>query len=306
MGHLAAAGGLIERAVSEAIDAVAAPSLRAEVIRLALAWARRADIPERGPDAGDFVRGPLYHAAQEVLGPQLAASIRDELMPVTDMVADEEISEVRPSTPVRGYAPLPEAPARVADGDDAFPVLEVTEAEGDDFPVLEIAEADDDDFPVLELASDVPTEDVLHPFDGDGEEAPDSGRRPMQLTDPAPGRMRKLLVASRDPEALSELSRALVGVAALQPVADALAILEQLGPEDVMLVDCGRPTVRLETLLAMAPEIPAGARIVLWRERPDLEQQLSALGDGLPGDWICCGDHATSEDAAAVCRVLFH
>lgn len=269
----ARAGGLVERAVVEAIDAVAAPARRAEVLRLALTWARLDVVPEDGRGVADFVEGPLYRAAEEVLGAELAASIRDQLTPLVEMVAYDEVSEVRPSTP--GLRPTP--------------------LDDDDFPELTIeGAANDDDFPVLELEDDAASEPAPSRL----------AARPLLLTDPAPGTVPTLFVASLDPTAVQELGKAMVGVAALEPVSDALAVLEGLGEGDVVVIDCRRPSVGLGTLVALAPELPKGARVVLWRERPEQHEQLAQLGTGMPKDWICCGADAKPEDVATVCRVL--
>jgi hypothetical protein len=261
MNEAAKARGLVEQTVTEAIDAVAAPARRVAVLKLALTWARREAVPERGPEVAEFVEGPLFRAAQELLGHELAEAIRLELAPIVRMTASQEISEVRPSTPVEGYAPLP------------------PDEPEDDFPELTVEAAPEEPF-----------------------EAP---RRQAAVTDPAPGSLPLLLVASVDPSTLQQLGRALAGVASLEPARDALAILENLGEGDVVVVDCHRPSVRLETLLALSPELPGEARVVLWREAADLEAQLAAFGSGLPRDWIRCGEDADADDVAAVCRVLF-
>ena len=73
---------------------------------------------------------------------------------------------------------------------------------------------------------------------------------------------------------------------------------------DLVVIDCRRPVVSVETLLALGPELPPGARIVLWGERADLEHRLSTIGIALPQSWVCCGPHASAEDVGAVCRVL--
>lgn len=265
----ARAGGLVQRAVVEAIDAVAAPALSAEVLSLALKWARCDTVPEGGLEVAEFVEGALYRAAEEVLGAERAGAIRDQLTPLVEMVAYEEVSSVRPSTP--GLRPTP--------------------LDDDDFPELTIEEPRDAPAPLLELDEPLP------------EEA--KRARPLYLTNPAPARLPFLFVASRDPTAVQELGAALIGVAAIEPVNDALAVLEGLAEGDVVVIDCERPSVGLGTLVALAPELPKDARVVLWREREEQHEQLANLGTGMPGDWICCGADASPDDVATVCRVLF-
>ncbi|MCB9593398.1 MAG: hypothetical protein H6719_11760 [Sandaracinaceae bacterium] len=246
----------MERAVVEAIDALAVPKVRNAVLALALRWAQHERIPERGPEVADFVRGALFAAAEQVLGQGAAESLEGQLLPVAEMVRSTEVSSVRPSRP----------PGRTTPGD--FP--EVTY---------------------------VPPPVLSHPPAEPG---------PLYPTDPAPERVQIVAVASMDPGGLSEMSRALVGVATVHAVRDALAILEELDQRetDLVVVDCRRPVVSVETLLALGPELPSDARIVLWGERADLEERLGVIGIELPDNWVCCGPHASAEDVGAVCRIL--
>ncbi len=259
MMSTARAGGLVERAVAEAIDAVAIPSVRERVISLALRWARRSDIPERGPDVGHFVRDALYRAVESALGPEAAASVRDELDPVVEMVADNEVSEVRPSWPALLF--------------------------------------DDDDEPELTIEIE----------DEDEDEEPARREHGLLLaTTPAPAQLPLLLMASSNPGSVDRLGHALRGVALLEPVRDALSVLEGFGREETALivVDCRHPTIQAETLLALQPDIPEGSRVVLWGEAPGMEHQLTTLGGGMPDNWVLCGPDASDEDVADVCRVL--
>ncbi len=257
MSTAARAGGLVGQAVAEAIDAVAVPSVRDAVIALAVRLSRWSDIPERGPEVGDFVRGALHRALESSLGREIASAVCDELEPVVEMVAAAEVSEVRPSWPgLRAHT----------DGDEPELTIEV----GDDPP--EIAPA-------------------------------------MQrhvATNPAPRELPLLLIASSDPSSVAELGRALGGVAILEPVRDALSLLEAFarGEARVVVLDCGHPAVRAETLLAMTPELPEGAQVVLWGEAPDLEDELASLAGGMPDAWVLCGVRASATDVGAICRVL--
>lgn len=250
----AASASLVERMVVESIDALATPKVRNAVIALALRWGRHSRMPDRGPEVVAFVRGPLFAAAEQVLGVGAAESLETQLLPVAQMVGSAEVSSVRPSQP-----------------------------------------PSEDDFPILHISS-APPEVVTHP----------PGRGPLFATDPAPANVPVVAVASMDPGGLSEMSMALAGVATVHHAHDALEILDELGHRetDLVVIDCRRPVVSVETLLALGPELPPGARVVLWGERADLEQRLSTIGIELPDSWVCCGPHASAEDVGAVCRVL--
>ncbi|MGE3630897.1 MAG: hypothetical protein AB7P00_13430 [Sandaracinaceae bacterium] len=258
---LARAGGLVERAVCEAIDAYAAPKVRAAVVELALRWARVSVIPERGPEVREFVEGALVHAAVQMLGAEAGDAIKAEMAPIVSMVAEREISTVRPSTtPPRGQ-----------------PIIKPES----DYPEIEIGHSE----PPVRTAR---------------------GQRAASPTVPGPISFARVLVASMDPASVAELSRWLAGAATVEPVRDALEVLDNLGYGScgLVIVDCRRPAVSVETLLALAPDMPKDARVVLWGERHDLEQHLARLGVRMPGEWVCCGPAASAEDVGAIVRIL--
>ncbi len=151
------------------------------------------------------------------------------------------------------------------------------------------------DFPELTIEEDEPPEPT----------ARTSGRRRWRATAPEPLELHRVLVATMDPASVSEMSRWMAGVALVEPVRDALEVLENIDQRDgLVVVDCRRPAVSVETLVALAPEMPKDARAVLWGERGDLEQHLARLGTAMPPEWVCCGPKATAEDVAAVVRIL--
>jgi len=254
--HDVAKGGLVERAVVEALDALAAPKVRSAILALAMRWGRTDRIPERGPDVALFISGALFAAAEQVLGLAAAESIEHQLAPVAAMVSSAEISTVRSSLPV--------------------------------------PRSDDDEFPEISISSPPEVTREMH------------ARRPVFATDPAPEQLQVVLVASEDPGGVQQMSLTLGGVATVEVVRDALDLLDELGRRDTSLVvvDCRRPVVSVETLLALGPEMPEEARIVLWGERANLEEELSRLGIALPETWVCCGPRASADDVGAVCRIL--
>lgn len=249
----APSGSLIERAIAESIDAVAAPRMRAAVVELALRWGRLERVPNRGAEVSEFVNGALYRATEQMLGLEVAEMIKSDLAPMVSMLRDQEVSAVRPSTP--------------PDADSDFPEVQVQESE-----------------------APAPTR---------------RSQRPWLATMPEPITLLNVSVATTDPAAVSDMSRWLAGVALVEPVGDALAVLENLGSGcDLVVVDCRRPAVSVETLVTLAPEMPKDSKVVLWGERHDLEQHLAQLGARMPTEWVCCGPEATAEDVGAIVRIL--
>lgn len=214
---------------------MATQKIRNAVIELALRSSERTSIPERGPEVAAFVSGPLFEAAEQVLGQERAEAIQEGLQPVLAMIPNP-ISSVVPS----GACP-PES-----------------------------------------------IEDVTS-----------SGSWP------APAALPRVLVASASPSGIEKLGGSFAGTAEVEAVNDALEMLDELAERDSMLiVDCRSPSVSVETLLALAPELPRDSQIVLWGERHDLEASLASFGMSMPPAWVCCGPGASADDVAAVCRIL--
>lgn len=294
------ASGLMAHAVREAVDSVAAPDRRESVISLALRWAGLPSIPEAGKEVGEFIENSLYRAAEEVLGAESASMIVEQLRPIAEMIGREEISEIR-----RSY---PELAAVMAESDDERPISKVDAA-----PARRSAPGLDLDLEDIDHEGDYFDDDEDDPvvivLDEDGNEEEEESvlqtGRVMVTQRPRRGEVPFILVSTEDPSSISALNQALGGAATLEPVGDALAVLQGLtdGRASLLVVDCARPTVRLETLLALTPELPDGTRIVLWSEPRDLAQRLTG-GLSLPASWVCAGSSAGAEDIGAICRVL--
>ncbi|HHH27204.1 MAG TPA: hypothetical protein ENK57_02485, partial [Polyangiaceae bacterium] len=82
--------------VVETLEQVAAASVRRLVLRRALEVARLDGIPRRVEELTFFVSGPLYEAAQSVLGEDFADELLLELAPVLDRAWHEDRATVAP------------------------------------------------------------------------------------------------------------------------------------------------------------------------------------------------------------------
>lgn len=140
--------GPFEQALIEAIDAVAAPTVRDRILGLALAWGHHAAVPEHSDEVAYFVAGPLLRALEHVLGPATAAAVSDELAPVVACLARTEVSTVRQSVrPIEEDAPEIEieepAPVRRGPGTDPAPKI---------LPTILVASSDPSSVSALGLA----------------------------------------------------------------------------------------------------------------------------------------------------------
>jgi hypothetical protein len=261
---------LVEQAVHEAIDAIAAREVRERVVDRALRLGQRVEIPEEGPDVLAFLRGPLHRAMAELLGDSAAAAVLEELTPMAQM-AVREGSGVRPS----------------------YPRLEIDLEELLDPSVGKSAPLSFEPPPLVDPKL-APREETRASREG-------------TRTDPAPRKeLPRVLVASSDPSSVSLLSFALSGIAYVDVASDALAVLEGIElatDRPLVILDARHPTIQADTLVAMSPELPAASRVVLWSSDWELDR-LSSLGSGLPDGWVHVGLDAGADEVAAVCRVL--
>ena len=128
--------------------------------------------------------------------------------------------------------------------------------------------------------------------------------RSSKVTSPAPFEMPLVLVATQDPTKLSGLASALAGEAFVEPVRDALSLLDVMGSAQIVILDCERPAVRPETLIAVEPELPRTTCVVLWADEAALSMRLSRAGTSVPKGWVVSGMPASAEDVADLCRAL--
>lgn len=251
---------------------MATPEVRARVVERALRRGHRVEVPEDGPAVAEFVRGPLHAAVRERLGDGAAMAVLEELGPLAERLAGEEVSEVRPS----------------------IPWLEID--------VTDLL----DDLPPNELELELEPPSLLPSSASSSEDAHDAPLRAAVPTHPAPRtELPVIVVASSDPSSVSLLSFALSGLACVEVAGDVLAVLEALGrgTTPIVVLDARHPTIQADTLLAMSPELPDDSRIILWAGDWELDR-LATLGAGLPDGWVHCRLDASADDIADVCRVL--
>lgn len=275
--------------IREAIGAVANEDVRDRIVACALATAGETDVPEARHRLRAFIVGPLFASLRDALGLGAAELVIDQIGHVLgglDLAgAEDEISQIRPaSTPT----PVPDAPS----GLGAPTPVPSTEESGDR--------------PSLGLDLDAQFDEL---FDESGEhdvvmmqEAPvvSPHQRP---TDPAPGMLPVVLLASRDRDTLIELRDGLTGGLDVIAVDDPIALLDALQSIPalaVIVIDARHPSVQPATMAAMAPDLPRGVQVLLWGVTPRLEAEINGLGEGTV-HWVGCGAATPPEEVAFLC-----
>ena len=98
---------------------------------------------------------------------------------------------------------------------------------------------------------------------------------------PAPvPRTGRLVVCTRDPLLVAALRRSF-GHMELAVAEDVVTLLDAAGESDApwLLLDMGFPTVHPATLVTVAPDLPAGAQILLWRAEAGTLAHLAPFTD---------------------------
>lgn len=327
---MTASGGHITQVIHEAIDAVAAPDVRARIISRALFVAGLDAIPERGPALREFVDRFLRQAVAASLGDANADHVSQCLEPIVKLVEQAAaVARTDPRPPELALEAFAEAdrlehlldpePVRLPDIELGLPSLEPIELEheplhsaptrvpqtSDVTPMrprrLERAHYQQEvvDDPLgLELAGPLELPEPI-----DDETLYETGQRRISR------RARKplVLVASRDGSSVHQLMGLFHGNALLVHVDDAFTLLAALQEEgarpDVVVVDCRSPSLQPATLAALAPDLPQNAFVLLWGGDEDVRAQLRSLGARIE-QWQTCDGVATPEDVANACLAL--
>ncbi len=116
-----------------------------------------------------------------------------------------------------------------------------------------------------------------------------------------------ILVVTVDDACLQAMARILGTRAHIARVEDPLSLLDaapaDLGQRLVVVVDCKQPSVQPSTMAVLAPELPEGARVVLWGADARTEAELHQLGDRT-ANWVRCSAQAEPSDVASMCAML--
>ncbi len=273
--------------VCEALDSVVSPPVRDALLSSALEQAPEREVPSDPFAFRDFVHGPLRAVLSQGLGPELAASIAEELVNVSR-------SGVR-RTPQRasdisGVTP-PHRAGRITPRRSSRPnmqrVAQPTPPPQSGLRAPPGSGWTSDEYPAG-LASSLGMSSSFPP------EQSGTAVKPL------------VLVASRDPRIVPRFARLLERKSEVAEVASLRELLFDLDatPSKVaVLVDCRLPSVRPAALAALADELPDNTSVVLWNPT---EKQLRQLLEINPEAqrFVVCGPGVASDAVASRCLDL--
>lgn len=280
-------GGLVSRAVREALGTLVSPQVYGQLIARSLKAAGLDEIPERGRALAKWIQGPLDREIDAVVGPDAAELVAAQLSPI--------VAHASVPTPVPAAPSAPESAVR--QGRDAF---------GSEQPTGMVGTATRGARPDLVRTARLKlTPEQLAELQNDSghtsrPQAQDDASRTVE------GQTR-VLTASASASAIGALKKYLSGTGTVLPVSDLVGLLDLLDGselhEPILLVDCQRPTVHVTSIAAIGEDLPRGTTIVLWGVTDETWGQLDR--DRLPScRWVRCSHEATTDDVGSLCAML--
>jgi len=280
-------GGLVARAVREALGTLVSPTVYTQLVTRALRSVGLSEIPEQGRAIADWISGPLQREIETAVGADAAELVAAQLAPI---VAHASGSAAKAEAPARRNAFGSDQPTGVANAPKPRPPrsdlvrtarVQLTREQIDKLQNHENANANE------------------------GHTA-----RPQAVdeqSERAKGQLRQVLGASADASALKSLAQHLLGSANVTQIGDLVGLLDALEEpgmdEPIVLLDCRRPTVHVTSIAAIGEDLPSGTTIVLWGASDEAWRELDR--DRLPNcKWVRCSQEATPADVAALCSVL--
>ena len=151
--------------------------------------------------------------------------------------------------------------------------------------------------------TDPPALELPEQFDESVPQEPSrvSGRQSAFVTLPV------VLAATRDESRLRALETYLEGTAAVAQITDLASLLDAFASpirtDRLLLIDCMRPSVHVNTVAAIRQDLPRGTTVVVWGIN---EATWSALEREKTSTtrWVRCSQEAGNDDVGSLCAML--
>lgn len=275
-------GGLVARAVREALGTLVSPEMYGQLVARALRAARIEAIPESGREVKTFLEGPLRREIEQAVGDDAAELVAAQLAPIAAHAASIQ------------SAPEP----RTSFGSDK-PTGLVTAPEPAPSRREDLARTARLKLSPEQLAA------LRRPPPGKDDEAGNT-TRPQASDEPIEGAQRRVLAATADASALTALRQAVHKRAHVIAIPDLVGLLDALDAPDlyepVVLVDCRKPTVHVTSVVAIGEDLPRGTTCVLWGASEETWRELERGHQ--PCRWVRCSQEATTSDVGSLCAML--
>ncbi|HVJ15137.1 MAG TPA: hypothetical protein VM686_06835 [Polyangiaceae bacterium] len=291
-------GDYISKALRETLDSVVSPEVRDRILRAALDAESLRDLPTSPRRFRRFLHGSLTDIVRDALGPELAEPVLTELSAIAAIAERDHVARTGSfppdfadsvSRPVSGIVPR-----RDVDPDDCKtdPYL------GGQLEALlqELKRHDYGDEPPSSRDYPLGTANALGVIGTASVERGGSNHLPL------------VLVATADLDLLRSFAAWLDPRASVQRVPNLLAMIGELreagGRRVVLVIDARSPSVKPLALAALADDLPATTRVVLWGMTGENYAKMLRLSP-VVSRWLLCGiDCPTSEIVAQCVRLV--
>jgi hypothetical protein len=277
-------GGLVARAVREALGTLVSPQLASQLVARALTGARLPAIPESGLAIATFIEGALRREIETSVGSDAAELVAAQLAPI---VAHAGASSTVAASPGRTSF-TSERPTGVMPSQVTAPARR-----------QDLART-----ARVRLTAEQMNQLKRPPEDGrTARPLPSTGESPNALADALP----RVLAACAEPRAVEALRNFLTGTATVTKIADLVGLLDALEEpglsKPIVLLDCRRPTVHVSSVAAIGEDLPKGTAVVLWGASDAVWRDLDR--DRVAScRWVRCSQEATTEDLGSLCSML--
>ncbi|MGB5813307.1 MAG: hypothetical protein WBG86_22415 [Polyangiales bacterium] len=251
----------------EAIEAVAAPDVRAQIMHRALHMAGEHEVPASGEPLHRFIDRDLRAAAAFYLGNETAESVMTGLEPLVSLAQETASRPPHQSSSER-------EPTRRVGRERQYSGVSPRGAERED------------------ITADVTEEDT------------DTSKYPrIRARGPA---LPMVFVATRDRARFLGIEEKLKETAAVQQIEDVVAFLDNLKAtaslSPLVVIDCVQSSVQPSTIATLAHELPKASGVLLWGAT-ERHQQLVEVTTRDRG-WLRCDADAKPGDVAALIETL--
>jgi hypothetical protein len=284
-------GDTISKAVRETLDSVVSPEVRERILRAALEAEGLRSLPDSPRQFRQFLHGALGEVVENALGPEQAEPVFLELLRIADLAERDQVART-------GFPP---------------------EDDGVSRPVSAVHRRG----PAQDGRTTAPyslgqLEALLHELQyGDLREPPPPSRDYPRGTANALGvigtavverggneRLPLVLVASAQPDLLRTFEAWLDPRASVQRAHNLVELLGDLreagGRRVVLVIDARSPSVKPLALAALADELPASARVVVWGMSSDQYARMLRLSPAV-SSWLSCGQGTPTSEVVAQC-----
>jgi len=294
-------------AICETLDSIVSPDVRDRLLRSALRAGGMRELPGTPAAFREFLQGPLHQTLMSELGEVLGAQVMTELGSIVTTAERDVVARTGSSPrPYRSTMPsvrdtgTNESP-RPGAAHATYPDDLVPDSLGAVRSVFETQPSARDRAPLSTERAPHPPASSSYPRGT----ASVLGVMGTASVDVGSGHgLPIVLVASTDPDLVRCFAAWLDPRASVQSAASMVAIVQELeraGSRRVVIVlDAKMPSVKPLAFAALAEELPASTRVVLWGVGSQTYSKMLAVSASV-SKWLLCSKSSTTQDVVAHC-----